>query len=367
MMKEDYKIIAEYCETVLSLNDAKLPEEYFYQSLPLCVIDTVFSLGVKYINVQNTISRYCNFTNLNKIRDGHKIPSISSQQSISSFCEMELQKNPQKMADEVYINRQRTSPINGILKADAAKRFAECLRLHKIEYFQDLPKVSKNKKFEKDIKSITGQGSGISLQYFWMLAGSEDIIKPDRMIIRFLSSALNRNVLTNEALPLLQKATKIISKKHKNIVPRLLDFTIWNFQRNNSTLIKKPQRTIENSQKSNRIPKEKIITNNTSIYNKVHSVFAKLNNKIHTRKEIINIILEVYPDTNPTSVIPSDYCYNIINKGIPFTMHLFEFIGSATFKYLGEDFPYTGDIEWKKQKVGSWKNGNFKLFKDPRK
>ncbi len=57
-MKEDYKILAEHCEAVLLLNNTKLPEEFYYQSLSLCVLDAVFSIGVKYSNVQNVISNF---------------------------------------------------------------------------------------------------------------------------------------------------------------------------------------------------------------------------------------------------------------------------------------------------------------------
>lgn len=36
----------------------ELPTEYNYCHLPLCVIDAVFSIGVRYQGVTNTISRF---------------------------------------------------------------------------------------------------------------------------------------------------------------------------------------------------------------------------------------------------------------------------------------------------------------------
>ena len=47
-MNEDIKQLAKYCDLALNLKDANLSDEYFYQSLPLCVIDAVYSIGVKY-------------------------------------------------------------------------------------------------------------------------------------------------------------------------------------------------------------------------------------------------------------------------------------------------------------------------------
>lgn len=40
------KRLAQYCDKILDLKRAKLNEEYFYQSLPLCVIDSIYSIGI---------------------------------------------------------------------------------------------------------------------------------------------------------------------------------------------------------------------------------------------------------------------------------------------------------------------------------
>ena len=67
--------------------------------------------------------------------------------------------------------------------------------------------------------------------------------------------------------------------------------------------------------------------------------------------------------TNPDSVILSDYCYNRLNLGINLTKHLFQYIDKGRYKYLGEDYSYTGPIFSKSigQKnesvVGKWVNG----------
>jgi len=86
--------------------------------------------------------------------------------------------------------------------------------------------------FEEAIKKIPGQKSGIGFKYFFMLAGSEDLIKPDRMILGFLKSALQRNdVKEEEAQPLLREATTRLRARYPVLTPRLLDNAIWNYQR----------------------------------------------------------------------------------------------------------------------------------------
>ncbi len=71
----------------------------------------------------------------------------------------------------------------------------------------------------------------------------------------------------------------------------------------------------------------------------INSLRGKENNTL-TRDEIINLVLEKYPDTNTTSVIPSDYCYNQKNKGSR-KYELFEYLDRAKYRYLGENYKST--------------------------
>jgi hypothetical protein len=80
---------------------------------------------------------------------------------------------------------------------------------------------------------------------------------------------------------------------------------------------------------------------------------------------------------NPGSIIPSDYCYNLINqahfdkRSTQFEVRegnkylIFEQLDRGQYRYLGPNANYTGDIIWRGEKVGRWKNG--KLVKPPRK
>ena len=43
------------CESTLNLSSASLSSSYYYDSLPYCVIDAVFSIGVKYTSTQNVV------------------------------------------------------------------------------------------------------------------------------------------------------------------------------------------------------------------------------------------------------------------------------------------------------------------------
>ena len=71
------------------------------------------------------------------------------------------------------------------------------------------------------------------------------------------------------------------------------------------------------------------------------------------------------------SIIPTDYCYNRYNKGIDIEKHLkiFEYTDDKRFKYLGEDYPYTGKIFHKAKGcgeicIGELENGKLKSHFD---
>ena len=49
------ELVAESARDKLDLAKAKLQREHSYASLPLCVVDAVFSIGVKYSGVTPTV------------------------------------------------------------------------------------------------------------------------------------------------------------------------------------------------------------------------------------------------------------------------------------------------------------------------
>lgn len=231
-MNRDSEQIASYAARTLPLSSAHLGDEFFYQSLPLCVIDAVFSIGVQYKSVQKVGSRYCDWCGIEPFRSNRTmLPSPAEQQSIGVFCNKLNKVGHQEMAIDVFQNRQRTSTRNGILKAEAVSRFAAVLRDHRVEYFQDIPVAAQTKALEDSIRRIPGQKSGISLRYFWMLAGSDEFIKPDRMVLRFHESALSRTVTSDEAQGLLTAACEYLRKSYPLLTPRMLDHEIWKYQR----------------------------------------------------------------------------------------------------------------------------------------
>ena len=228
--KQVVRKFSNFCREKLGFANAALGDVHYYQSLPLCVIDAVFSINANYASTENTVVRFCKYIDLQCLTQ-ERFSDISSQLSITEFVALHDKHDSEWMAEHVYRNRQRTSTRSGILKSEAVMMFGKTLYEHKVDYIQDVGKVIGDKSFEEAIKGIPGQGSGISLNYFYMLAGSDDYVKPDRMLERFIWSALHKSFSVEESQALVAGACQLLREEHPYLTPRALDHLIWNYQR----------------------------------------------------------------------------------------------------------------------------------------
>lgn len=80
------------------------------------------------------------------------------------------------------------------------------------------------------------------------------------------------------------------------------------------------------------------------------------------RQDVLQLIKAQYPDTKLSSITIQDYCYNRVNKDS--VLPLFEVSKNGYYKYLGENYLYTGNVYWNNNKVATWDNGNYKSSKN---
>jgi len=86
-----------------------------------------------------------------------------------------------------------------------------------------------------------------------------------------------------------------------------------------------------------------------TIIDKVRDTFVGCEvGSIYSTKEIKDMVRTKY-GTNDGSIIPSDYCYNLTNKGKAAYPELdkfkiFEWISRGKYKFLGEGYPYVGSV-----------------------
>ena len=111
----DTEIVAMFCQEHLNLGS--LGKEYGYTHLPLCFLDAVWSIGVRYQGVQGVVKRYAKWAGL----------TPPSAHSTAEFLEKLSNFSAEQAATSIFANRQRTSARGGILKAEAVVRFARVL------------------------------------------------------------------------------------------------------------------------------------------------------------------------------------------------------------------------------------------------
>jgi hypothetical protein len=234
---DDAERVAQYCKAAgLRLETAHLMGEYGYNCLPLCVIDAVWSIGVRYGGVENVVARYCTHHGLHDdiARQRHYVRDLVSDMRDRGFC---------WYAERVFQNAQRTSTRNGILKAEAVFRFAAALDKYGMDTMRDVPRITwyedlreeRRKSYAAEILSIPGQRSGISLSYFFMLTGSPGLVKPDRMVGGFLHDAIERWVSDEDAQRIISYASRLLNVEFPNLTPRALDHEIWLHQSGRSS------------------------------------------------------------------------------------------------------------------------------------
>lgn len=223
--------LAHVCGSLFDLDNASLSNSYYYSALPLCVIDAVFSIGVKYTSTLNTVLRYSNRFNIAPYN--YQRANTPPNHTISDFINNLDAVGIESSATVIYQNHQRTSSRNGILKAEAVYRFAKILQEHGIESFADLNSVSDLSLVGNCVKQIPGQKSGLSWQYFLMLAGDDSLAKPDRHVLRFIEKYLGFRPTISEAQHILADTVSILSATYPNITVRLLDYTIWDASAHN--------------------------------------------------------------------------------------------------------------------------------------
>lgn len=181
----DSTTLDRLAEAIAALDPRR--RERRWASLSLCIADAVWSIGANYDNVVVPLARKlaANF--------GVDQPTIPAREPIGTDP-LPLTRLTKLTIDELtgLTNRQRTSTRGGILKSDAVLRHAQVFIDHGIatlpdavELFTDTARFAA---VDTALRSIPGEGGhAVRRDYLWMLIGDDDLIKPDRMVLRWLA------------------------------------------------------------------------------------------------------------------------------------------------------------------------------------
>lgn len=201
--------------------------DYTFAGLPACVIEATWSPSSRFEHTQLVLQRYC---------AAYGLPycihvRIGPEETISECLARFEEKGAEGMREEVFDNRQRTSPRWGITKAEAVEHVMRALQKHRIETMEDLRTHPRLDDVERAVRRIPGQRSGISFAYLRMLAGDKGVVKPDRMVQRFVERTMDRTVRVRDAQALVMAAAAALARFKPGVTPRALDYLIWHSER----------------------------------------------------------------------------------------------------------------------------------------
>ena len=220
----------EHISKNIDITNLKMSKEAYYNSIVFCIIDAIYSINAKYASTKNTVMRYCQGNKLERYRKYGSLPvGIENEHTINDFKDFVCGECYEGLANSVFNNRQRTSTRSGILKAQAVCEFAEILHYNEINCFSDIPKMYGNPQIGEQVKGITGQASGLSLSYFYMLTGSDDFIKADRHILNFIYEATGQRVSKQQAEILFAECVERLKDRNPDINCRSLDHAVWRY------------------------------------------------------------------------------------------------------------------------------------------
>lgn len=164
------------------------PRGQRWSSLSFVILDAVWSIGARYdsvvVPVVERVAKHFAIADL-YVQPGEA--PIADPLPLSTFAKLSV--------DELtaLTNTQRTSTQSGILKADAVLRHVKAFQEHGVEDYDEAIAMMRDDSRFPDLnaalRKIPGEGGqGIRRGYLWMLLGDDDLIKPDRMVLRWLNA-----------------------------------------------------------------------------------------------------------------------------------------------------------------------------------
>ncbi|BBE48931.1 hypothetical protein G9444_6303 [Rhodococcus erythropolis] len=216
------ELLAKRCDADLGDPDLWFRPDGYPQSLALCIIDSISSTGAHYNSVKNILRHYIDY----RIAQGGDADTDNAGTLLGTFDEL---GGPQEWA-AMTNNRKPTSTAKGApLKAAAIHEAAGRLRQLGIDSTDDLRAADADEleSAKKAWATVPGQRSGITWNYFLMLAGIPGV-KADRMVIRYVANAIGTTPEDVSAAEAAMLVKTVAEKSGHNVTH--LDHAIWRFE-----------------------------------------------------------------------------------------------------------------------------------------
>jgi hypothetical protein len=198
-----------------------------YAHLSLSLIDAVYSIRSRYSAVKRVIAGYAAATGTASEPLSARSNPGFREQGLDCLLDNAGTLRGEALTEALFAgSRSRTG---GRLKADVCIDAARRLQATSVNSIPDLTDRADDPGVRQAWTSVHGLG-WITWQYFCSLAGI-DHLKPDVMLMRFVSDTLGRNVSPAETDVLLSRALSELLSERPGLTKRALDHTIWRFER----------------------------------------------------------------------------------------------------------------------------------------
>lgn len=216
-MNTDLKIknIIDFCKTNINFEEN---DSYVYMDLPLCVIESIYSLNSKYkphtINVRN---RYAEAYLNNKLYE---------KDSLTDFIKRVNEMGETEFAKNILKNKQK---LSGRPKISICIDIANLLIKKHIEHSNDLISYCKNHNdLTEELMKIKGLGKA-GVNYLLMLVGDTSRVKYDTHIKQFLIDVTGDNISPEECEMLFKEVVESLKNDYPELTVRKLDNLIWRY------------------------------------------------------------------------------------------------------------------------------------------
>lgn len=156
------------------------------------------------------------------------------EQPLSDFLGWANSLGAEKLAAELGNHQPTSRSRSAPLKSRAVIEYSQILVDHAIQTIDSaaallMDDAGQRPGVESRLRRVAGNGQhDIRLNYLWMLIGDDTLIKPDRMVLRWIAAALEP-----ARPPSVSDARIVITQVagHLGCTPWELDHAIWTAQR----------------------------------------------------------------------------------------------------------------------------------------
>jgi len=208
---------AKFCKSKFNLEK---PVPYTFRSLPICIIDAVYSLNDRYTHTEKIHQNYANAC-LGGDRES-PVDSISRFLQFVDSCGGE-----ELFAKNVLCSSNKIA--GKIPKEQITCKIAKYLKILRIETIEDFKSFESEELLEAVLYSVKGfKDAGVN--YLFMLAGDPNRCKPDTHIKKAVLEGCGEEFKdNNDCQTLFRDTVEKLKEDYPALTVRQLDGVIWSY------------------------------------------------------------------------------------------------------------------------------------------